>query len=80
MLLAEQFVQIDKNLHHLKWEKVQRRLIKGKMETISALLWYLQNTLNLTMATDEEGPGAGTWPHWLVDGALLGITTVFGGD
>lgn len=50
------------------------------MEAINALLWYLQNTLNLTRAVDEEGPGAGVWPHWLVDRALLEITTVFGGD
>lgn len=80
MLLAEQFIQIDRYLCRLKWEKVQRRFIEEKMEAINALLWYLQNTLNLTRAVDEEGPGAGVWPHWLVDRVLLEITTVFGGD
>lgn len=73
-------MQTDENQHHLEWEKVRRRFIKGKTESRSALLWYLQNTLNLTTAADEEGPGAGAWPHWLVDRALLGITTVFRGD
>lgn len=80
VLLAEQFIQIDRHPSLLKWEKVQRRFIKEKMEAINAFLWYLHNTLNLTRAADEEGLGAGLWPHWLVDGALLEITTVFGGD
>lgn len=67
-------MQTDKNQHHLKREKVQRRFIEGKIESLSALLWYLQNILNLTRTADE---GAGAWPHKLVDRALLGITTVF---
>lgn len=70
--LAEQLMT-DENRHRLKWEKAQRRFIKGKTESLSALLWYLQNTLALTTAA-REGPGAGAWPHRLVDRALLGIT------